>query len=154
LDGDFWDLTTSLTRDGDVSLPQERLDPSILICFADFVYTMGAMTFVMFLSRFALFHLFESPKFLLSRGRQAEAVAVVHGMASKNRTKTWLTEDILNKIGGHPETVQVQKLTDMEIVNRKLSSFSTERIAPLFHTRKLAITTLLLWFCWLAIGIG
>ncbi len=41
---------------------------------------MGAMTFVMFLSRFLLFHLFESPKFLLSRGRQAEAVAVVHGM--------------------------------------------------------------------------
>lgn len=34
----------------------------------------------MFVARFFLFHLFESPKFLLSRGRQAEAVATVHGI--------------------------------------------------------------------------
>ena len=34
----------------------------------------------MFICRFFLFHLFESPKFLLSRGRQAEAVATVHGI--------------------------------------------------------------------------
>ena len=115
---------------------------------------METMTFVMFLARFLLFHLFESPKFLLSRGRQAEAVAVVHGMAFKNKTKTWLTEDILNQIGGHPEKIQDQKLSSMEIVKRKLSSFSAERISPLFHTRKLGITTVLLWFCWLTIGIG
>jgi len=108
----------------------------------------------MFLARFLLFHLFESPKFLLSRGRQAEAVAVVHGMAFKNKTKTWLTEDILNQIGGHPEKIQDQKLSSMEIVKRKLSSFSAERISPLFHTRKLGIATVLLWFCWLTIGIG
>ncbi|KAE9375505.1 MFS general substrate transporter [Stipitochalara longipes BDJ] len=119
-----------------------------------FVYTMGTVTFVMFLARFLLFHLFESPKFLLSRGRQAEAIAVVHGMAYKNRTKTWLTEDILNEIGGHPEQVLDQKLTTMEIVKRKLSSFSAEHIGPLFHIRKLGITTVLLWFCWLQIGIG
>jgi len=75
-------------------------------------------------------------------------------MASKNKTKTCLTEGILNEIDGHPEVVQFQKLTNMEIVKRKLSSFSTERIAPLFHTGKLAITTVLLWFCWLTTGIG
>ena len=62
-----------------------------------FVYTMGALTFSMFLCRFLIFELFESPKFLLSRGRQAEAVAVVHGMAFKNKTTTWLTEEILNE---------------------------------------------------------
>lgn len=44
-----------------------------------FIYTMGTITFDMFLSRFLLFHLFESPKSLLSRDRQDEAVAVVHG---------------------------------------------------------------------------
>jgi hypothetical protein len=75
-------------------------------------------------------------------------------MAYKNRTKTWLTEDILNEIGGHSEVVKDQKLSALEIVKRKLSSFSTERIAPLFHTKKLGITTVLLWFCWLTIGIG
>jgi len=118
------------------------------------VYTMGTMTFVMFLARFLLFHLFESPKFLLSRGRQAEAVAVVHGMAYKNRVRTWLTEDILNEIGGDPKVAQVDKLTTTEILKRKLSSFSTERIGPLFHTKELGMTTVLLWFSWLTIGIG
>lgn len=42
--------------------------------------TIGGLTFLMFVCRFFLFHLFESPKFLLSRGRQAEAVATVHGI--------------------------------------------------------------------------
>jgi len=109
---------------------------------------MGTVTFVMFLARFLLFHLFESPKFLLSRGRQAEAVALVHGMAFKNKTKTWLTEDILNEIGGHPEEARTLKLSNMEIVKRKLSSFSAERIGPLFHTRKLGTITVLLCRCW------
>jgi len=46
------------------------------------VITCGAITFGMFVCRFFLFHLFESPKFLLSRGRQAEAVATVHGIGT------------------------------------------------------------------------
>lgn len=119
-----------------------------------FVYTMGAMTFVMFLARFLLFHLYESPKFLLSRGRQAEAVAVVHGMAKKNRTTTWLTEEILNEIGGDPKATVDATLSTKEIIMRKLQSFSTERIGPLFANRRLGITTGLVWFCWLAIGMG
>lgn len=119
-----------------------------------FVYTMGAMTFVMFLSRFALFHLYESPKFLLSRGRQAEAVAVVHGMAFKNKTTTWLTEEILNEIGGDPAVVADSTLTTKEIIRRKLSSFSSDRIGPLFAYKKLGWTTGLVWFCWVTIGMG
>lgn len=119
-----------------------------------FVYTMGAMTFVMFLSRFLLFHLFESPKFLLSRGRQAEAVAVVHGMASKNKTTTWLTEDILNAIGGDPLVAKDSTLSTKQIIQRKISSFSGERIGPLFADRRLGINTALLWFCWITIGMG
>jgi hypothetical protein len=67
------------------------------------VLTLGAITFAMFLCRFFLFTLYESPKFLVSRGRQAEAVAAVQGIAHKNKTTTWLTEEILNEIGGYPE---------------------------------------------------
>jgi hypothetical protein len=56
------------------------------------ILTLGAITFAMFVCRFFLFHLYESPKFLLSRGRQAEAVATVYGIAHYNNTTTWLTE--------------------------------------------------------------
>ncbi|RDW62617.1 MFS general substrate transporter-51 [Coleophoma crateriformis] len=118
------------------------------------VYTMGTLTFVMFLARFALFTLYESPKFLLSRGRQAEAVAVVHAIAYKNKTTTWLTEEIMNEIGGDLAVVSDDKLTTGQILRRKLFSFSAERIRPLFQTRKLGITTALIWFCWLTIGLG
>jgi len=75
-------------------------------------------------------------------------------MAFKNRTTTWLTEDILNEIGGHPEKVEGATLTTSEIIKRKLATFSGDRIGPLFHDRKLGMTTGLLWFCWLTIGMG
>jgi sugar phosphate permease len=107
----------------------------------------------MFICRFFFFHLFESPKFLLSRGRQAEAVAVVHGIAYFNKSKTWLTEDILNQIGGDPEVVN-EKLSTLEIVKRNLGKFSGDRIKPLFKGRSLAMTTVLLWFIWTFIGMG
>ncbi|RHZ74868.1 hypothetical protein CDV55_102561 [Aspergillus turcosus] len=119
-----------------------------------FVLTMGALTMVMFICRFFLFHLYESPKFLLARGRQDEAVAAVHGIAYKNKAKTWLTVDVLNEIGGYPEENQPQALSNREIIQRYLSKFSLDRVRPLFATKKLGITTVLLWFCWTTIGMG
>lgn len=118
-----------------------------------FIYTIGTLTFFMFACRFCLFHLFESPKFLLSRGRQSEAVAVVHGIAYHNGVKTWLTEDILNQIGGDPE-VGGDKLATTDIIKRNLNKFSGERIRPLFANWKLGLTTVLLWFIWTCIGMG
>lgn len=138
-------------------------------------FTLGAITFFMFICRFFLFHLYESPKYLLSRGRQEEAVAAVHGIAYKNRTKTWLTVDILNEIGGYPEEVPDQKLSYGEIIKRTLSKFSGQQVGPLFATKRLGFTSksaiaslyyfllyvltyflpaVLLWFCWATIGMG
>lgn len=105
-------------------------------------FTLGALTFVMFICRFFLFHLYESPKYLLARGRQSDAVASVHGIAHKNRTKTWLTEEILNEIGGYPEEVADEKLSFAEIVRRNLSKFSLERIGPLFSSKKLGFSSM------------
>ncbi|KAL8766138.1 MAG: hypothetical protein Q9209_006978 [Squamulea sp. 1 TL-2023] len=116
--------------------------------------TLGAITFVMFICRFFLFHLYESPKFLLSQGRQPEAVAAVHGIAYKNRKTTWLSEDVLNEIGGTAAVVEKQKLTTGEIIKRNLGKFSTERVGPLFATKRLALMTCLVWFCWTTIGMG
>lgn len=104
--------------------------------------TLGAMTLVMFTCRFFLFHLYESPKFLLSRGRQPEAVAAVHGIAYKNRKQTWLSEDVLNEIGGTSSAVEKEHLSMGEIVKRNLGKFSTQRIGPLFRTKKLGLMSM------------
>lgn len=101
--------------------------------------TLGAITLVMFGCRFFLFHLYESPKFLLSRGRQAEAVATVHGVAFRNKRTTWLSEEILNEIGGTAVVEEKQQLSISEIMKRNLDKFSTQRIKPLFATRKLGL---------------
>ncbi|EGE84253.1 hypothetical protein BDDG_07198 [Blastomyces dermatitidis ATCC 18188] len=144
-------------------IPNFSCDLADLLCTKEnnmgwryLVITLGALTFVMFLCRFFLFHLYESPKFLLSRGRQEEAVATVHAIAYKNGAKTWLTNEILNEIGGHPEQISPdqQKLSNSEIVRRQLSKFSAQRIAPLFATKRMGFTTVLLWFCWGTIGMG
>ena len=118
------------------------------------VLTLGAITFVMFLCRFLLFHLFESPKYLLSRGRQREAVAVVHGIAHWNKTKTWLSEDILDQVGGKSEEIVSTKMSSMQIIKNSLGKFSGDRIAPLFKDKKMGLTIVLLWFQWTTIGMG
>jgi MFS family permease len=126
-----------------------------------FVMAIGLITFVMFCLRFFVFHLFESPKFLLSRGRQAEAVAVVHGIAYRNKTKTWLTEDILDAVvedldyGGASGPRRLsRRMSTSNILKKKLETFSGQRLKPLFNTRKLAQATVLIWFCWATIGMG
>ncbi|ODA80247.1 hypothetical protein RJ55_03205 [Drechmeria coniospora] len=120
-----------------------------------FVVTIGIITLSMFIVRFFLFHLFESPKFLLHRGRQAEAVAVVHGIAFRNGKKTWLTADILDQVA-HEDVEQTvpQPASARSALKERLGAFSGDRIKPLFKTRTLAVATLLIWFCWATIGMG
>jgi len=121
----------------------------------NFVFTIGIVTFIMFLIRFLIFHLFESPKFLLSRGRQSEAVTVVQGIAYRNGTKTWLTEEILDAVVDDTEIERPStRLSTTNIIMDKLTAFSGQRLRPLFRTRKLGLATSIMWFCWATIGMG
>jgi hypothetical protein len=81
-------------------------------------------------------------------------VATVHGVAAKNGVKTWLTLEILRNIGGtSADPAATGKLSYKRIVQGSLSRFSTHRLKPLFHTKKLGITTVIIWFCWATIGM-
>lgn len=121
-----------------------------------FVFTIGVVTFVMFVIRFFVFQLFESPKYLLSRGRQAESVAVVHGIAYRNGAKTWLTTDILDAVVDDlaPQQRRPRRLSTAGIIKSKLAAFSGDRLRPLFSNRKLGRATAIMWFCWATIGMG
>jgi MFS family permease len=117
-----------------------------------FIFTLGMLTLFMFFCRFFLFHLYESPKFFLSRNQPSRSVSVVHGIAHHNGAKTWLTEDLLEELGGGADTGP--KVGVAEISRRNASEFSLDRVRALFVDRKLAITTVLLWVMWFAIGLG
>ncbi|CCD44218.1 putative sugar transporter protein [Botrytis cinerea BcDW1] len=121
-----------------------------------FLYTMGSITLAMAISRW-LFDSIESPKFLLASNRQAEAVRSVRALAHKNGTKTWLTEEILNEIGGTAEVTDVVKSSSMVRARQAIASFGPEtkkQISPLFGNAELGVNTVLLWIIWLCIGIG
>jgi len=49
------------------------------------VIVLGCMTLVIFFLRFFVFTFYESPKFLLSRGKEAEAIEVLHKIAKFNK---------------------------------------------------------------------
>ncbi|OTA02288.1 MFS permease [Trichoderma parareesei] len=127
-----------------------------------FILTIGIITFAMFCIRFFLFRMFESPKFLLNQGRQHEAVAVVHGIASRNGAKTWLTSEILDLVAAEdPEQssrvarrYSVSSAPRSNIFKEKLRALSADRLRPLFQTKTLAVATSLVWFCWATIGMG
>ncbi|KFX95693.1 hypothetical protein O988_05683 [Pseudogymnoascus sp. VKM F-3808] len=52
------------------------------------VIIIGAITFVVFFARYFIFTFHESPKFLLARGREQEAIDVLHKIAEYNSAPT------------------------------------------------------------------
>jgi len=49
------------------------------------IIILGLMTLAIFFLRFFVFRFYESPKFLLSKGREAEAIEVLHKIAKYNK---------------------------------------------------------------------
>ena len=102
--------------------------------------------------RFFIFHLYESPKYLMGRGRDAEAVEVVHKVAAYNGTTSKLTVEMLRDAGQLSGVDQEDSAAfdtgAKAAVLRKLSSLNGSHVRPLFATRKLAYSTTLLIILW------
>jgi hypothetical protein len=123
-----------------------------------FLYTMGGLMLVLFVIRFFVFHLYESPKFLMGRGLDAEAVEVVHKVAAFNGTTSSLTLDMLRKAERkfsaslNDDSEKPQKsamdMSRLGVLHRILREFGWNHITPLFKTRKLAWSTSLLITLW------
>jgi MFS family permease len=116
-----------------------------------FMITMGGLTLIMFFIRFVLFTIFESPKYLIGKGRDEDAVRVVHEVARRNgKTSSLSIEDLR---ACEPEGYVAQ--TDaIAAVKRRLDQVNLDRIKILFHTKKLAISTGLIMTVWAFIGLG
>ena len=63
-----------------------------------FLFTMGGIMFIMFFLRFFVFKLYESPKYLMGRGRDEEAVRAVHLVAAYNGKKSNLRLEHLQEV--------------------------------------------------------
>ena len=110
----------------------------------------------MFFLRFVCFTIYESPKFLMGKGRDEEAVRVVHEVARRNgKTSTLTLEDleVCNNlaIGG---SVAHQQTTAAAAVKRNLQKLNSSHVKALFATKKLALSTGLMTLIWASVGLS
>ncbi|KAL4072455.1 major facilitator superfamily domain-containing protein [Scleroderma yunnanense] len=123
-----------------------------------YLFAMGGVMMVMWILRFFVFNLQESPKYLMGRGRDEEAVASVHRVAAINGKTSNLSVEHLKEAamlagdsnGNDGEMDTSAKAAAM----RKLSKFDANHVKPLFATRKLAYSTSILIILWALIGLA
>lgn len=111
---------------------------------------MGLLAMIMFCCRFFFFKLYESPKYLMGRGRDEEAVRVVHEVARINGKTSNLTLADLEKFN---QTGQ-QGVDASAALKRKLEKVNFTHIRALFASPKLAWSTSLIILIWAFIGLG
>ncbi|KAH8111509.1 MFS general substrate transporter [Phellopilus nigrolimitatus] len=127
-----------------------------------FLFTMGGIMFVLWALRFFVFTLYESPKYLMGRGRDAEAVAIVHKVAAYNgKTSSLSIEHLLAiekrfKAHGESDSGDASGIdtSALAAARRKLEKFNGGHVKALFATKKLAWSTSLLIVLWAFIGLA
>lgn len=109
--------------------------------------------------RFFIFHLYESPKYLMGRGRDADAIKVLNKLAAYNGSVNNLTLEELQKSGTVAGTESevgdgVVDSSVIAVIRRNLEHLNGDHVKSLFTTRKLALSTSLLIVLWAFIGLG
>jgi len=133
-----------------------------------FVIAMGGISMVEFFIRFALFTVYESPKYLMGKGRDEEAVKIVHEVARRNgktsnrkslcppsyqvfvrpNIRIVSIED-LRACDPHGTLVQIDTSA---AIKRNVEKLSLKHVRALFSTRKLAFSTGMIMAVWGFIG--
>lgn len=118
-----------------------------------FVIVIGGVSLVMFFIRFAVFTIFESPKYHMGKGRDDEAVRIVHEVARRNgQTSNLTVEDLRVCEGlGNGEALQTD---NKALIKRKLAAVSGKHVKALFATKKLAFSTGAIMAVWAFIGLA
>lgn len=115
-----------------------------------FLIAMGGLAMLMFIVRFVLFKIYESPKFLMGKGRNEEAIAVVHEVARINSKTSSATKEELDDF----DQGEISSVDATNLVRQRLEKLNLEHIRALFRTRKQAISTTLIVVVWAFIGLG
>lgn len=112
------------------------------------------MLFLFFL-RFFVFHLYESPKFLVGRGKDSQAIEVLQKVAKYNSSEFSLSlsqlTDLEIKKGDKGEKDEAPAQVDTSVraaLRRNLEKFELNHIKALFATRQLAYSTSLVILLW------
>ncbi|KAJ5115681.1 hypothetical protein N7456_000029 [Penicillium angulare] len=114
-------------------------------------YTSGAFVFLLSILRITIIRLEETPKFLLSEGKDDEALRVLSNIAKKHNRPCSLTLERLQACG-----TTTKRNTDATGLSQRLISPREVgyHFKGLYATRKMGLSTSLVWFSWLLIGLA
>lgn len=107
--------------------------------------------------RIFVFKLPETPRYLLSQGRDEDAVEAVNYVARQNGKAEPLTLGMLREIDvrlgvSSQSGGKTEKLSTKEILAENIQAFKGEHYRALFATRKLSRQTIIIWAIWLTVG--
>ena len=110
---------------------------------------MGALMFVLALIRMFLLPMQESPKYLVSIGKDAAAVEVIRKVAKMNGRTTTLTYEKLQgqvaDMTGAPSDQSLDtKYSTLELLKKSGEVFRSDHVKRLFSNRRLAYSTSLI----------
>jgi hypothetical protein len=128
------------------------------------MFTLGGISLFVFLLRFIVFTFQESPKFLLSKGKDEQALKVLHKVAKTNGTESRITMATFEALE-HSESARSSSESSADagagramipegnvvgpkrFVDAPMESIKTElkRVSILFSTPTLARLTILVW---------
>jgi hypothetical protein len=110
------------------------------------MFTCGALVFVLSILRVTVVRLVETPKFLLTAGRDVDLVKYYQDQARKYNRPCSLTLEKLESCG------QV-RLTQREGKTFILSDIRGH-VEGLFVSRKITLSTILIWLSWAITGLA
>ena len=115
-------------------------------------YANGALVFVMSILRITIIRLRETPKFLVGEGRDAEVVETLQFIATKYNRQCSLSLERMqacNSLGNG-----VDSSADSHPKRRFSFIEVWKHLKGLFATKKLGLSTSLIWLSWLLIGLA
>ncbi|PSR73933.1 hypothetical protein PHLCEN_2v10240 [Hermanssonia centrifuga] len=116
------------------------------------LFVIGALSVFAFIARFVLFSFHESPKFLVSKGRDAEAVEVVKAVAKFNRRSCVLTLQDMEDCERTSASDSDESLRGGggEVAEKKAKKIRVGHLTTLFSTWSMTRLTILTWICYAA----
>ncbi|KAI9673533.1 MAG: hypothetical protein M1829_004040 [Trizodia sp. TS-e1964] len=128
------------------------------------LFTLGGISFTVFSLRFIVFHFEESPKFLLMKGRDEEAVEVIRRVAAFNGRHSTFTLDNVEHISSENSPTSSLEAMGRPMLGRRPSrgprrastisvskkiKIELRRFKILFSSRTMTRLTLLIWITYM-----
>ncbi|KAI1428829.1 MFS general substrate transporter [Xylaria sp. FL1777] len=141
---------------------KEDLEPGTPCCSRElnmgwryFLYTLGSLTLLIFFLRAAIFQLKESPKFLLCKDRDADAIEVIHYIAKKNGHSCNLSLVDFERLTGEDDSIGSSSTASDRnskhlVLSRTQRIFSAvNRYRMLFDGWQMTRLTVLVWLTYI-----